>query len=113
MVVQVPSAILINTITDGARWPSKMGRCHSSPTGFSSCDWFTVFELGMDYALSLVRKDRNEIAKFPGDPNPLMVPVEGFTCKPCRFVRLRATEGVLDWDAAPDSFEELRRMFGG
>jgi hypothetical protein len=42
-----------------------------------------------------------------------MVPVEGFTCKPCRFVRLRATEGVLDWDAAPDSFEELRRMFGG
>ncbi len=68
-------------------------------------DWFGVSDLGLVYKLKAVNAKTGELV---GE-----LPVEGFTCRSCRFLRLRAVAGTLDWSSAEDAHEKLRRMFGG
>jgi len=54
-------------------------------------DWFGI--PGMGYAL-LVVKSQTGHALLPDEE--LVQPVEGFTCRSCRFLRLRITQETLE-----------------
>jgi hypothetical protein len=64
-------------------------------------DWFGLPEL--DYSLLVVHKGTTRAFEPTG--KPLALPVEGFTCRVCRFLRLRATKGTLEWPDTDDTLE--------
>jgi len=61
-------------------------------------DWFG--DPRWDYVLFVVHKGTT--VAFQGTTGTdKALPVEGFTCKKCRFLRLRAVYGTLEWGDSP------------
>jgi hypothetical protein len=68
-------------------------------------DWFG--DPRWDYMLYVVNKGTTEAYLSEHGGLPLGFPVEGFICRSCRFFRLRAIYGTLDWgdsENAPKAF---------
>jgi len=67
-------------------------------------DWFAF--VGLRLLLQVMPTGADQAWIGPTN-EPWVLPVAAFACRSCRFLRLRVTEGTLDWNDAEDLFKRL------